>query len=276
MRRTFSGPRTISPANRLTLHVLQGTQEIRGITIPEKIYLLAHNNYGFVKSSFSHYEEVLKWAVLLELILYQRIKTYELLKRNDSECSPTRFGLLVASMEQTKDEAADELLRQIIHIQQSTDKKRIESILSLVSMTDVVKKVTSGLCAKGIIHPRMFGFYTATDTFVKDNARSDMCELLTCVEDRFHDTSKSSFANIRGLTPALFALTSLLYCHHNVLFDEVIQKHFSKRPDAASLLKNSANDLMVINKYCEDMQGDVFADIKNVLSEHGVRPRFSM
>jgi hypothetical protein len=258
----------VKQAHRLTQFVLNGQQEYR-ITMAERIYLLAHTNSGWQKSGEHDLETLLLWGLLLELIQDRRVKTHELTPRSNTITASQRYGLDVLSDEPTGDSVATELLQQIIHLKKFTNVKRIESIMATVKVPQLKKKIALAMVEKGLLSKhKILGTFAPCNQHIKKNTRTDICELLTCLEDRLHDKSASTFDKIRGFTPAMFSIIGLMYYHQNVLYTEVLSKHFVRNLDARAVLKHSPIDMLAMHS-C--LGSDLYVEMYNVLKEHGIK-----
>jgi hypothetical protein len=224
------------------------------LSIPERILVLALTDQGSIRSGLSDIEHVLLYGILAELIIRQRVTTYNLLQNPNAKKSVQRYGLDVINTSTTGIGLFDEILQKINFRYQVKKNVRIESVMESV-LEDVsktlLKRFMLMLCERGILKRNTlellivnYDSYTLLNPHVRGLLCKDIVDVLTKIEDRYHQTTASPHTPIRGLSPQNFAFIGLLYNHEEMLFVDVLQKHFVGNESGVSQLKHTAGEMI--------------------------------
>jgi hypothetical protein len=223
------------------------------LSIPEKILLTVVSDQASVRSGLDDIERVLLWGVLCELIIAEKITTYELRQNPNKKATAKRFGLDVVSTHPIGVGLFDEVLQKINFRYQAKKNTRIETVMNSiykdVSKT-LMKRVLHMLMDRGIVKKSVvdllvvnFDSFVVQDTIVRQHVMTEIIGILTKVEDRYHQ-NMSPTTPIRGLSLQMYALISLMYNHDNILFIDVLQKYFADDENAQMQLKHTAGEMV--------------------------------
>jgi hypothetical protein len=163
------------------------------------------------KTTSKDLEKLVTWAALAELILLERISTYDTntseggFKRRPS--GPKSYGLFVLSKKNTGDDILDDLLLQIVKCG-SIDKKPMSEVMKDVGCTRTAAKVFERMEQKNFVRIKKGVFstkYELIDDSWVGTTRTEAKQAFAIVDERGRDESKV-------LTPQTYALISLIAC----------------------------------------------------------------
>jgi hypothetical protein len=227
----------VSPRDAATLERHHSALESRkeATSLPEKLALLALNK------SVPNIEKILLWACLVELVLQERISTYEIeyspSSATNSQCKQKSYSPYVFNKKTTGDEVLDEVLQKVA----SVTSRRIP--LSDI-LTDISVKVNQKLCAQ----LEKKGFLAITRSIkVLKYAKYELKN--HDVETKIIEEVRSTLAANKEVSPSTYALLTLVL-HSGLKKDILTQSETEK----ASGLSTGEQQELVATVICERLQ----------------------
>jgi hypothetical protein len=254
-------------------------------TIPEKILLLSLSDQGWIKSGIKDIDLLLLWAVFTELVIRGRIATYELKRKALNILATQRYGLDVVSLDPTGNDLYDDVLFALNEKYKQNNSSRIVTYIK--GIRDTFSKTIVTRIVQPLVNARMLRtnrgvdlmvvnleVYPMVDRTIKDRIRKEICDVLTTIEDRYHVTSISPSTPVTGLSPALYALASLLYLHDDLMHREVIVKHFATNTNAVKQLKHTTREMIAQYEQWQQQRGfqrdsAIYQQLFHVVTEFG-------
>jgi uncharacterized protein (UPF0335 family) len=216
MQSTSSSSQLAPPSHKLNTMSSPG-EDTTPITlsITERMAVLAINKQN------KEIERLVVWSALAELILAERISTYDLNTNNDGHrrrpSGPKSYAAYIFSKKNTGDEALDELLAQIVRLNE--DKKSMHEVMKEVEGDKILAKIYASLVQKQIIKVKKNVFstkYELLDGSSIQKTYQEAQEAFKIVDERGRDESKT-------LTPSTYALISLVACNGGSLKKELLE-----------------------------------------------------
>jgi hypothetical protein len=222
-------------------------------SIAEKLLLLSLSDQGFFKS-IKNIDLLLLWSVVAELIIMERIETFELKKK--IPFAAQRYGLDIVSTEPTGNDLYDDVLNKLTILYKENNSRRIESYITDIRnhfSKTIISTVAQPLINSGVLRTNRgvdlmvvnLEVYPIVDKTAKERIRKEICHVLTTIEDRYHIASMSPSTPIDGLSPHMYALAALLYLHGDMMHKEVVAKTFTSNSSAVSQLKHTTSEMIV-------------------------------